>query len=90
VKVEFSINEEQEKALRKYQEILQKRQPDEGGEKVTLSDTAQVIFGHGVPRVQATTRYALRKAGKLAPYVKPAKKEKKPKAKKAKKIDPLA
>lgn len=87
-KVEFVIKDEaHEKFLRKYQEVLQSREPEEGGQKITLSDTAERIFSHGVPRLMATTKYALRKAGKLAPYKKPEPKaapvKKAPKAKAA-------
>lgn len=58
-KVEFSIkNEDHEAFLRKYQEILQGRQPAEGGEKITLSDAALSIFSQGVSRVKATSKYA--------------------------------
>lgn len=87
-KVEFSITDEaEEKFLRKFQEVLQEREDaKEGGQKVTLSDTAKYVFQRGGPRLMATTKYALRKAGKLAPYKKPEKKAKAPKAKPAKKI----
>lgn len=88
-KIEFNVtNEEHEKFLRKYQESLQSREPEEGGKKITLSDTALHVFGQGVSRVKATTKYAKAHPTEKKPRAPKAPKAAKPPKAKAK--GPLA
>lgn len=86
-KTEISItNEDHEAFLREYRDILQKREPEEGGEKITLADAALSIFSQGVSRVRATATYATKQKKERGPAKPRAKKVAAPKLPKAKKV----